>query len=225
MNDPFANPFWHALTTEQADFALGTGQARRYPADIIPFAGIADESAESFQALRDLLMPGEKINVIADQLPEVEGIHQILQIPVLQMQLAADAELSQDETSIETLGAGQSGEMVALTDLAFPGFFRANTYRLGRYFGVRVAGELVAMAGERIALPGWREVSAVCTHPAHTGHGYAGRLIRQLLRIHRESRIGSLLHVTATNTRAIALYARLGFVQTHTFVVRQLERG
>ena len=36
------------------------------------------------------------------------------------------------------------------------------------------------MAGERLALPGYREVSAVCTDPAHLGHGYAQQLTREV---------------------------------------------
>jgi predicted GNAT family acetyltransferase len=44
---------------------------------------------------------------------------------------------------------------------------------MGAYYGIRIGNELIAMAGERLAVPGFREISAVVTHPAHTGHGYA----------------------------------------------------
>jgi len=44
---------------------------------------------------------------------------------------------------------------------------------LGRYFGVIENGRLAAMAGERMGMPGFREVSAVCTHPDFLGRGLA----------------------------------------------------
>ncbi len=101
--------------------------------------------------------------------------------------------------------------MVALTDVAFPGYFRPRTYILGRYFGIEIDGQLIAMAGERLALPGYREISAVCTHPAHTGKGYAATLIQHLMRIHAAAGLRSFLHVSQSNQRAIALYERLGY--------------
>jgi predicted GNAT family acetyltransferase len=101
--------------------------------------------------------------------------------------------------------------MLKLTSIAFPGFFRKRTVLLGSYYGIRVDGELVAMAGERMALPGFVEISAVCTHPEHTGKGYAGHLMSLLMRDHAKAGLRSFLHVNAENERAIALYKRLGF--------------
>ncbi len=48
-------PIWSALTTRQAPLAEIDGPARRYPADIAPFADVADFSAESFVALHALM--------------------------------------------------------------------------------------------------------------------------------------------------------------------------
>jgi predicted GNAT family acetyltransferase len=101
--------------------------------------------------------------------------------------------------------------MVALTTLAFPGFFRERTHEMGSYYGIWVGGELVAMAGERLALPAMREVSAVVTRPGHTGKGYARALMNCLLREHANAGLTSFLHVGVRNTRAVALYERMGF--------------
>src|SRR5579862_2879275 len=52
-------PIWTALTTRQAPLAEINGPARRYPADIAPFADMADFSESSFAALRALLGPDQ----------------------------------------------------------------------------------------------------------------------------------------------------------------------
>jgi predicted GNAT family acetyltransferase len=70
---------------------------------------------------------------------------------------------------------------------------------------------LIAMAGERLCIPGFHEISGVCTHPAHTGKGYARTLIVRLLREHENVGLRSFLHVGKSNTRAVAIYERLGF--------------
>ncbi len=72
--------------------------------------------------------------------------------------------------------------MMALTALTKPGPFGKRTHELGTYLGIRRDGKLVAMAGERLKIPGYTEVSAVCTHPEHTGHGYARILMAEVMR-------------------------------------------
>jgi len=226
MEDFFANPFWHALNTEQSSIALGSGLVRRYPADVIPFAAFEHANPETMIALRELLAPGEIIYVTGDHLPEIPGIAHTHELPGWQMHLAAEVPASEPTpVLVQSLTANDVPAMVALTDVAFPGFFRPRTYTLGLYFGIRVDGELVAMAGERIALPGFREISAVCTHPDHTGRGYAAILIRHLLKVHSEAGLRSFLHVVAANSRAIALYERLGFEKTSPIGFHQLRRS
>jgi ribosomal protein S18 acetylase RimI-like enzyme len=112
---------------------------------------------------------------------------------------------------IVRLSGADAADMVALTTLAFPGFFRDRTCEMGPYYGVRSDGELVAMGGERLVLDGYSEVSGVCTHPAHRGRGLAAKLIWQVVRDHRREGMVSWLHVTCSNRRAVDLYLRLGF--------------
>ncbi len=56
---PLDFPIWTALTTRQQALAQVCGGARRYPPDIAPFAALADETAQSWDALHALLAPGE----------------------------------------------------------------------------------------------------------------------------------------------------------------------
>ena len=83
------------------------------------------------------------------------------------------------------------------------------------------------MAGERMKVPGWTEVSAVCTHPEHTGHGYAGILMQEVMRGIWERGETPMLHVREDNVRAIEVYERLGIrtrVRRHFAVIRRVLR-
>jgi predicted GNAT family acetyltransferase len=92
-----------------------------------------------------------------------------------------------------------------------PGYYNIDTPLLGRYYGIRRQGRLIAMAGERMRIPGFSELSAICTDPAHTGHGYAQRLIVHLCQALRAATTTPFLHVALSNQRAISLYEHLGF--------------
>ena len=230
MNVPkqemFANPYWHSLLTEHAGVAIGNGLARRFPADVIPFAGIPEPSTASMSALRELLAPGESIYITGDELTLIPGLEKTGELPGWQMHFDA-APLPPPTGLIPTvreLQAADAPAMVALTVVAFPGFFRPRTYILGQYFGIEIDGQLIAMAGERLALPGYREISAVCTHPKHTCKGYASVLIQHLIRIHAAAGLRSFLHAGQTNRRAISLYERLGFTRTRPILFHSLRR-
>lgn len=153
--------------------------------------------------------PGESLWVFADGIPAVEGLVADGTLPTLQMVLPVDVAIPDPVEGIERMS--DASEMVALTDVAFPGFFRPRTCEMGEYFGIRSDGDLVAMGGERLMLDGYSEISGLCTHPAHRGKGYAAKLISHLARKHRAEGVVSWLHVAAANENAIELYGRLGF--------------
>jgi predicted GNAT family acetyltransferase len=128
------------------------------------------------------------------------------------------------EVALEKLGAGDSEEMIALTALTKPGPFNNRTHELGTYLGIRCNGRLVAMAGERLKVPGYTEVSAVCTHPEHVGRGYARVLMTEVMRSICERGEKSFLHVREDNVGAIGLYEKLGFrrrARVHLAVLRK----
>ena len=77
--------------------------------------------------------------------------------------------------------------------------------------GVKVGGQLAAMAGERMKLPGFTEVSAVCTHPDHRGHGYAAALMSVVAGRIQARGETPFLHVFPDNAGAIRIYEQLGY--------------
>lgn len=190
-----------------------------------PFAAIESPIAAALHQLRSLLAVGESI-WIADYGRAAAGIAVVDGLECVQMVLPRTAEPPAPGSGrdVVPLTAEHAPEMVALTDLAFPGFFRPATHRMGSYFGVRVKGELVAMGGERLLLAGRPEMSGICTHPAHRGQGFATDLIGHLARHHRRAGLISWLHVGASNLRAIDLYESLGFLRVRALMLHRVTR-
>jgi predicted GNAT family acetyltransferase len=140
------------------------------------------------------------------------------------MVLPVEITLPTPTIEILQLSCTNAPEMVALTNLAFPGFFRSRTCEMGTYYGIRSEGELIAMGGERLTLDGYPEISGVCTHPAHRGKGYAAALMWQLARDHRRDGLISWLHVSSTNHHAIELYQRMGFREVRRIMLHRISQ-
>jgi ribosomal protein S18 acetylase RimI-like enzyme len=219
------NPIWTALSTRQAYIAKGGAWARRFPPEITALAGFPQPSTQAYGALSRLANGAPAALFLAAPPDLPEGWSQLRGASLLQMVYENGVAASPRHEWVE-LTADDVPEMVPLAELTQPGPFGARTYQLGTYLGIRQSGKLVAMAGERLCLPGYVEISAVCTHPDHVGKGYAASLMLVLIeKLRRQGEI-PFLHVRAQNARAIALYERLGFrtrFQFHLAVV-QVQR-
>jgi ribosomal protein S18 acetylase RimI-like enzyme len=221
----FTDPVWHALNTRHSHLALIAGDARRYPVDVAPFAALAKPTERALWELHSLLAPGEFVWLMGTAYPYLPELTNEGTLECAQMVLNAVLEEKPAPLRFERLTSVDSGAMVVLTDIAFPGFFRSRTYEMGTYYGAWLDGQLIAMAGERLALDGYTEISGVCTHPGHRGKGLAARLVARVARDHREQGVVSFLHVGAANTHAIDLYRRLGFVEARRITLTRLSRA
>lgn len=206
------NPIWAALGTRQAHFAVGGGAARRFPADMGPFLAIEAAGPEAVAAMGRLAAPGEVLN-LAGVVPDApEGWAVEVDAAVAQMVCERRAGAEVDHGEVVALGEGDVPAMLALTGLVYPGYFRRRTIAMGTYLGVRREGALVAMAGQRFCLDGYREISGVCTHPTARGQGLASRLVGRLVEATFAEGLVPFLHVDAANAGARAAYEKLGFV-------------
>jgi ribosomal protein S18 acetylase RimI-like enzyme len=219
----FSNPVWHALQTQHRHFEISNGDACRYPAGVTPFAAVAEPTANALQSLHSLLVPREQVWLIAEERPSGEFVCDKT-LECLQMLLPDHITAPEPALDIVPLSCADAPAMVALTDLAFPGFFRIRTCEMGSYYGFYSGNELIAMGGERMKFDGHTEISGVCTHPAHRGKGFAASLIWHLAQKHRREGVVPWLHVSATNHRAIDLYLWLGFTVAHTVKVHRIRR-
>jgi ribosomal protein S18 acetylase RimI-like enzyme len=213
---PLDNIIWQALTTRQAKFAESFDQARRFMPEVSPLAGFREPTPEGYESLAGLLGTRGTIGLFLDLPYQAHsGWDLVAGAPLLQMVCengsATPASQVNTDVGLVELGDADSPEMIELTALTKPGPFGKRTHELGTYLGIRREGKLIAMTGERMKVPGWTEVSAVCTHPEHTGHGYACILMTEIMRRIRSRGETPFLHVREDNARAIELYQRLGF--------------
>ena len=212
---PLDNVIWEALTTRQTNFAEGSDGARKFIREVSPLAALSVTGPPGYAALANLLEPRGSAGIFLDEpyQPQPDWTY-VAGAPLVQMVLqsgtAAECSAAGAQDIIE-VGSNDSPEMLELTTLTKPGPFGTRTHELGSYIGIRCEGKLVAMAGERLKVPGFTEISAVCTHPGHTGKGYGAALMIEMMQGIRKREETPFLHVRQDNPRAIALYERLGF--------------
>ena len=218
-------PILSALRSRHSAFAEGGTHAFRYPAEVSPFAAAIDGSDEALAALSGLLVPGRSailLGVNESPLPPNAVAEHV--VGAVQM-LAVSVTPPEEDFPFLELSDADAAEMLALATLTKPGPFMSRTHDFGGYIGIRVEGRLVAMAGHRLKVPGFIEVSAVCTHPDFRGKGYASFLMRVAAARIQAGGDTPFLHTYAANTGAIKLYETLGFVHRADMRVMVVRRA
>ncbi len=217
-SDALDNPIWHALRGPQREFGTVVDDlAARYLHDVAPFAAVCDErSSDAWDALRSIVGAGGTAVVapLPDALPDAWTVP----VRMHGLQMVRDELFVADQADgrgrpdpVELLTQADVPAMVDLVGRTRPGPFLPRTSELGDYLGVRDADALVAMAGERMRITGFTEVSAVCTDAAYRGRGYAARLVAAVGARMAARGDRACLHVLADNTGAIRVYEQLGF--------------
>ncbi|WP_380170817.1 GNAT family N-acetyltransferase [Kineococcus sp. DHX-1] len=208
------NPVWAALTGVHAGLAVGAGAGRRYPEDVSPFGGLADQADRAAWAdLAAAAGPDATVVLPALAVPPPDGFELVSALPGVQL-VATDAFASRaadDVPGLVELGPDDVDDALDLVDRTRPGPFGRRTRVMGRYLGIREDGRLLAMAGERLRLGAATEISAVCTDPSARGRGLATTLVRAVAHGIRARGELPFLHAAAHNTGAIGLYEHLGF--------------
>jgi ribosomal protein S18 acetylase RimI-like enzyme len=207
---PLDNPAWSSLTTGHRTLARINGDAARYPEDISPLAALREGSRKAFDQMRELTRTGEIIGFVTAYPLTIPDDWEVVLAREIDQMVCEKFNDAGNIAALE-LSAEDVPEMIALTKLTQPGPFEHGTIGMGRYIGIRDAnGALIAMCGQRMAPEGFREISAVCTHPDHQGKGLAGKLMTIIARdIVAEGRM-PFLHVKTENG-ARRLYEKLGF--------------
>jgi ribosomal protein S18 acetylase RimI-like enzyme len=209
---PLDNPVWSSLCSRHIDLAQIRGSAGRYPADVAPFVAIDPTLPIVSDDLEALVAPAESVLFVgpAPRLPPPWQVD----VPVQIAQMTCTNAIAAGDDAgpeIVELSTAQVHDMLTLTALVYPHYFRPRTIAMGRYIGIYEGDRLIAMAGERMGMDRYQEISAVCTHPEFLGRGFAQRLVARINNDAIAQGRQPFLHVSHQNTRAVALYQRLGY--------------
>lgn len=220
------NPAFNALISGNQNLANGSDDVKYFDIEVSPFAGLRDNSEVNFAELRDIL-PHEKpiLFVSPNELDIPAGWKQVGYIKGRQMVFGGDAPGLSVDHHVTPLTNRFIHQMLELTRLTNPGPFNERTIEFGHYEGILENGNLVAMAGQRLHVFDYTEVSAVCTHPDHLGKGYANHLLTSQIRRMKAAGKTPYLHVRYDNERAIKVYERLGFatrIIVHFYVMKKV---
>ena len=221
---PLDRNVWNALAGPLRHRSMGDGRARRFAPEFGLFAAAADDSAESQAALARLCRPNEVIVLVELTENTAPPGLSIIHRDVCWQMVAERLTTKAGDIAFDILDDADAPQMQALAAITKPGPFFERSHQLGRFIGVRVDGCLVAMAGERMRLDGFTEVSAVCTHPDFRGQGYAAQLTRAVSAQIIADGQTPFLQVFEANAAAIAIYKSLGFALRRKFKVTALTR-
>lgn len=220
MNDtpPLRSPVldhvvWAALAGPQAHLSVRIGDRLRFHPDVAPFGALRPPATGTADDLAAYLTLAPSVAIVAEEGAMPFGAADAsLRANVDQMVLMSPERLAGvPPVDARPLSADDIPDILALVQATKPGPFGTRTIEMGRYLGVRVDGRLVAMTGERMKVPGFTEVSAVCVDPSCRGRGYAASLMTAIATGILARGETPFLHVISENATAIALYERLGF--------------
>jgi ribosomal protein S18 acetylase RimI-like enzyme len=209
------NPAWWALHSVDKHFNIGNELVKYFPANISPFVGIENWDEKHQQELLHNLPADRSFAVmVAESFTLIDGLETVFTTTLNQLvfenfKTEYSTEMFQN---IQPLGNEYIPMMLELTTLTKPGPFYEKTNAFGNYVGIFQNNQLVAMAGERLHLNDFTEISAVCTHPSQTGKGFGSLLVAFLVEKIVASGQTPFLHARKDNVGAIRVYEKVGFV-------------
>lgn len=220
---PLDNPVWVALSGPQAGLGVAHGRFRHYRDGIGLFAAVED-SADGIEGLAEVMRAGAIHGIVAPHGLAVPSGTELVEASAVPQMVATQLLPVESAVPVRTLALGDVPAMLELTGLTHPGPFLPRTIEMGRYAGIFDGDRLVSMAGERMRLDGFTEISAVCTHPDYQGRGHAKALVSVIGRDIVARGETPFLHVRASNAAAIATYEKLGFAIRREMIFTVVRR-
>jgi GNAT superfamily N-acetyltransferase len=227
-------PMWSALTTSHSSFATGNGLARAYLPAIGPLSGLAEQTPAAYDELHRLAAPNAVQVLFLHEPPVARAGWTLIRGGLVDQMVFEGSPRSVLNGSgkahpahpdgMRLLTAADVPAMVELAMLTEPGPFRDLTHELGIFYGIFEGARLLSMAGQRMRVPGYIEVSAVCTHPDARGRGYARILMSAVMQLIFDAGDTPFLHTFSDNHSAIRVYHALGFKKRVTFHLAVLKK-
>jgi GNAT superfamily N-acetyltransferase len=217
------NPVWAALGGPHSPLAVTVGRFRRYRSDVGPFIAVADPK-DGYEGIAEAIPVGMIVGIVTPEPIEIPSGVELHALDAVPQMVAEGVRPPTRDVPMRPLGDADVPAMLELTQLTHPGPFSARTIETGAYLGCFDGDQLVAMAGERMRVPGFTEVSAVCTHPDYQGRGYGKALVTAVAtKILLRGEV-PFLHVRAHNAVAIGAYEKVGFSIRRTMRFTTLKR-
>ena len=202
---------WLALNGPHEAFAYKYGCACVYKEGYCNYGGVSEYTEKAYRDLASIVRPGRYVVILGTEDPfeypewkpigKFTGYGMVLEKPI-----------NVSDLDYEKLSKSDVPDMIELAKITgLSSEFLPSAIEIGNFFGIRDEGSLVAMAGERLKLEGYTEVSGVCTHPDCRRRGY-GRGLSALVskRIQERGDI-PFLQVFEENVGAIRIYEKMGF--------------
>jgi ribosomal protein S18 acetylase RimI-like enzyme len=229
---PLDNPVWTALTTRQAQLAHSSALARRFPPEMTLLGALAANTAVAFDSLTQLVQR-DAVTLYFSTPPNLPAGWEVLRDVELHQMVRADPA-SMDEAAQRVAAQHQ---IIELTPADIPDMSVVYTatrpnrtlcpkgHKLGTFLGIRSEDKLAAMAGLRLHISGYREITTVATRPGFEGRGYATALVLALVARIESRGDKPFLTVRTDNERAVSLYRRLGFKERALLYSRTIRRA
>ena len=210
IKEKLDNPVWNSLGETHNSFSIEYDGVKFYAPEYCPFGGFI-ELEKTSDGIDNYSEKNNDFYVVGEKPLFSSSLTLNKNLVCNQMILDKPIDISINEQIVELKTKHQKTELFDLVNMIQPGYFNNKTSDLGKYFGIYKNEKLIAVTGERMKMNEFTEISAVVTHPEHTGKGYAKQLIKQTTnQIFNENKI-PYLHVAESNIGAIRLYEKLGF--------------
>lgn len=220
--DKLDNPAWFSLNETHQSFAIGDGEIKFYQPQVCPFGGIDSKHPDLISFFKKHLELNSFF-IIGDKPIETPDLVLEKELVCLQMVCPIPIKMQFTENII-LLKELHKKPLTDLVNLVQPGYFKEGTWLMGNYYAIYKNEQLVSVAGERMKMDGFTEISAVVTHPDFTGKGFAKQLVAHAANKNFEHHRMPYLHVAETNTAAVGLYKKLGFVTRRKISFWKLKR-
>jgi len=211
VSEKLDNPVWSSLSENHDKFCLNFGKVKFYNPEYCPFGAFVDQNI-STDAMEEYSHQSNNFFVVGNkptELPQNLELKNELVCNQMIIETPITIEFTED---VVLLNEKFQRELIELVNLVQPGFFKEKTVQLGNYYGIFKQNKLVAVTGERMKMKDATEVSAVVTHPEYLGNGYAKQLVAFVTNSIFKEKKQPFLHVAASNSGAINLYEKLGYV-------------
>ena len=203
------NPVWFSLSETNQSFGIDYGSIKFYHPDYCPFGGFEKDDSIS-KPIDEYSVMVDSFFVVGEKPLLSKELKLNKELVCLQMIVYNPIDIAINDPIIK-LTDEHIDALYELVNLVQPGYFKRKTALLGNYYGIFNDDELIAVTGERMQMNDFIEVSAVVTHPNHTGKGYAKQLVVHTVNEIFKQNKTPYLHVIKDNTGAIQLYKKLGF--------------